>query len=334
MDPYAFLLIISNQNCCKQNSKINYDYFYLQPLIELVVKYCYDRHTYILHWKVCVLMKKIFLISISLVITIILLNGCKKNEVPTTKSKNEINNTSITEFEKMINSIQKEMPDLVKKRYDGVYSDITVTGNNDNTITYTYKYSSEVDIDFQKEIDSIKQQLNDMEMSWKKSMRSEFDRMKVLLPELDIYVLKISAVFLDPHGNKLGSFSVTQKQLDEIQKEEENNTFYNTVQDARKYLSHSKELISEVYSDVTIHQGEDTTLIYEYTFQEHQDEFLPEFELKTAIYLYPFFKFYQTTISNLKVKSIYFNPDHSEIYQFTLTQEEVEAIDNMSNESY
>lgn len=126
-------------------------------------------------------------------------------ETQTSVTSNQSDSLS-KQFDAMIRSMQEELPDLINERYSGVYSDITVTGENNQTITYTYRYAASDDVDFA----SLSGYFEEAEATWKQGMRIEFIRIKKEVPEIEIKEVTIKAIYLDPDGNELARLSVKQ----------------------------------------------------------------------------------------------------------------------------
>lgn len=89
------------------------------------------------------------------------------------------------------------------------------------------------------------------------------------------------------------------------------------------------EQYKDTYSDITIEAGEDHTIIYTYTYLEHQDVEIDAEAMKPTVV-----KAMKSTITSLqsqypdiKVKLAYLNPDKSEVASFIITKEDVENVE-------
>ncbi|WP_086314762.1 hypothetical protein A5821_002377 [Enterococcus sp. 7F3_DIV0205] len=110
------------------------------------------------------------------------------------------------QFKLMIEGAQSQVPSL-KKQYEGMYSDISITEGEDSTIVYTYTFAqapaAEVDVE------ALKPTLI-------KGLKPVIDGAKIVIPDV-----KIQVIFLNPDKTELINFVITQEDTDSIESDTE-----------------------------------------------------------------------------------------------------------------
>ncbi|MBO0470518.1 hypothetical protein JZO66_08165 [Enterococcus sp. DIV0242_7C1] len=104
-------------------------------------------------------------------------------------------------FKLMIEGAQSQVPNL-KKQYEGMYSDISITEGEDSTIVYTYTFAE------QSDAEALKPTLV-------KGLKPVIDGAKAIIPDV-----KIRAIFLNPDGSEVLNLLITQEDTDSITTEE------------------------------------------------------------------------------------------------------------------
>lgn len=108
-------------------------------------------------------------------------------------------------FKLMIEGAQSQVPNL-KKQYEGMYSDISITEGEDSTIVYTYTFAEQSVADVDAEA---------LKPTLVKGLKPVIDGAKAIIPDV-----KIRAIFLNPDGSEVLNLLITQEDTDSITTEE------------------------------------------------------------------------------------------------------------------
>lgn len=89
-----------------------------------------------------------------------------------------------------------------------------------------------------------------------------------------------------------------------------------------------KEQDGEMYKDISIEEGKDTTLIYNYQFSQKPETKVDVDALKPTIVkaMKPAINQMKETFPEVKIQVNYLNPDGSEAASFTITQKDTDKI--------
>ncbi|EOH96088.1 hypothetical protein UAW_01945 [Enterococcus haemoperoxidus ATCC BAA-382] len=168
-------------------------------------------------------MKKLKLGMVCLFMGVLIFSGCgqtnnKSNSASTdTNSQEESSELSTNEsvektseskssnssgLKLMIEAAQSQIPSL-KKQYEGMYSDISITEGEDSTIVYTYTFAQEPVANIDTEA---------LKPTLVKGLKPVIDGAKTVVPDV-----KIQVIFLNPDKSEVINFVITQADTDSIE---------------------------------------------------------------------------------------------------------------------
>ncbi|MBP1043847.1 hypothetical protein I6N95_22720 [Vagococcus sp. BWB3-3] len=106
-------------------------------------------------------------------------------------------------------------------------------------------------------------------------------------------------------------------------------TFKLMIEAAQSQVPALKTQAGEMYSDIKIEEGEDSTIIYSYTFAQKAEVAVDQEALKPTMVkaMKPVIDGAKGMIPDVKIQIIYLNPDSSEIANMTITQEDTDKIE-------
>lgn len=106
-------------------------------------------------------------------------------------------------------------------------------------------------------------------------------------------------------------------------------TFEIMIEAAESQMPALKAQTGEMYSDIKISEGKDSTIIYTYTFAQQAEVAVDQEALKPTMVkaMKPTIDGAKGLIPNIKIQVIYLNPDASEIANMTITQEDTDQIE-------
>lgn len=101
------------------------------------------------------------------------------------------------------------------------------------------------------------------------------------------------------------------------------------IEAAQSQIPSLKEQYEGMYSDITITEGKDSTIIYTYTFAETPAANIDAEALKPTLVkgLKPIIDSTKVVIPDVKIQVIFLNPDKSEVLNFIITQEDTDKIE-------
>ncbi|GGC76524.1 hypothetical protein [Enterococcus wangshanyuanii] len=108
-------------------------------------------------------------------------------------------------FKLLIEGAQSQVPNL-KKQYEGMYSDISITEGEDSTIVYTYTFAEQSVAEVDAEA---------LKPTLVKGLKPVIDGAKSIIPDV-----KIRAIFLNPDGSEVLNLLITQEDTDSVTTEE------------------------------------------------------------------------------------------------------------------
>lgn len=171
-------------------------------------------------------MKKVKMGVVCLFMGVLILSGCGQ-KTTSSSSSSSITNTSSSQkersesstnesiektsdsesgnskqFKLMIEGAQSQVPTL-KKQYEGMYSDISITEGEDSTIVYTYTFAQEP----AAEVDAAA-----LKPTLVKGLKPVIDGAKIVIPDV-----KIQVIFLSPDKSEVLNFIITQDDTDNIE---------------------------------------------------------------------------------------------------------------------
>ncbi|MFD1899001.1 hypothetical protein [Enterococcus termitis] len=124
--------------------------------------------------------------------------------IESTEETEEAKSGNSSQFSLMIEAAQSQVPNL-KKQYEGMYSDITISEGEDSTIVYTYTFAQEAPMDVDAEA---------LKPTLVKALKPVIDGAKVMVPDV-----KIQVIFLNPDNSEVINFVITQEDTDSVDAE-------------------------------------------------------------------------------------------------------------------
>lgn len=112
-------------------------------------------------------------------------------------------------------------------------------------------------------------------------------------------------------------------------KTSDSKNFSLMIEAAQSQVPSLKEQNAAMYSDIAITEGEDSTVIYTYTFAQ-ASEVVPDVEaLKPTMVkaMKPVIDGMKGLFPDVKIQVTYLNPDKSELMDFIITQEDTDKIE-------
>ncbi|EOH95914.1 hypothetical protein UAY_03340 [Enterococcus moraviensis ATCC BAA-383] len=124
----------------------------------------------------------------------------------------------------------------------------------------------------------------------------------------------------------------TEKSTEQSTEKKSGNssTFSLMIEGAQSQIPSLKEQYAGMYSDISITEGEDSTIVYTYVFAEAPEANIDAEALKPTLVkgLKPVMDTAKVAIPDIKIQVIFLNPDQSEVINFLITQDDTDNVDS------
>ncbi|MCB5953991.1 hypothetical protein [Enterococcus sp. CWB-B31] len=106
------------------------------------------------------------------------------------------------------------------------------------------------------------------------------------------------------------------------------------IESAQSQIPSLKEQLGEQFGEITIEEGADHTVIYNYTFAQEQPFEIDAEAMKPTLVkaLKPVFDGIVAVIPDVQIEINYMNPDDSVLATFNITQEDIDQLEDSSQE--
>ncbi|MTD41473.1 hypothetical protein GIX45_23200 [Erwinia sp. CPCC 100877] len=100
------------------------------------------------------------------------------------------------------------------------------------------------------------------------------------------------------------------------------------IEGAQSQIPKLKEQYGNMYSDIAVSEGENSTVVYKYTFSEAPDVDVDVEAFKPTLVkgIKPMIDASKTVVPDIKVQFLYLNPDGSEVMNFVITQADTDQV--------
>lgn len=126
--------------------------------------------------------------------------------------------------------------------------------------------------------------------------------------------------------------SSTSESLEKTSESKSNNSngLKLMIEAAQSQIPSLKEQYEGMYSDISITEGEDSTIVYTYTFAQAPAAAIDTEALKPTLVkgLKPIIDGAKIVVPDVKIQVIFLNPDKSEVINFVITQADTDSIES------
>lgn len=131
------------------------------------------------------------------------------------------------------------------------------------------------------------------------------------------------------------SIQVSSSQSNSLTEESSSSDYFSLmIQSAQSQIPSMLEQSGSMYSDMSIEEGENHTIVYNYTFSEQAFAEVDVEAMKPTMVeaMKPTIDTIKGMIPDVKIEANFFNPDGTSIASFTITQEDTAQLDSSSDE--